>query len=276
MRQKEIKLKNMIMNYLTKFIFTKKINIVSITLIILITSCNKNSNSINDKLEPNKKSEIITKIFREKTIEERDKLNRTDLRNFIIEYSTDNFSFVGQMFKDGDIVILFDEFNTNEKLKNNWYLYNTRKAISQKKPFLVVFTKDQSTITGNRFADGGLTEKQVGFTYKYGYYKKDLRFSNIRFVYFEHIGVGLAVDEFGYISSFEKNNSGWSKEYEGLYNFTTKENYIDTEDNNYFKKNIISKIYSDSSKFMNGIIKNKKIVWNNNNNIHLLFDDIEH
>ena len=95
-------------------------------------------------------------------------------------------------------------------------------------------------------------------------------------MYFEHIGVGLAVDEFGYISSFEKNNSGWSKEYEGLYNFTTKENYIDTEDNNYFKKNIISKIYSDSSKFMNGIIKNKKIVWNNNNNIHLLFDDIEH
>jgi hypothetical protein len=234
----------------------------------------ENSKIKNSKVYDSIKYEIKYHLMNLMTIPERDSLKSKDVKDFIIGHSSTNFDFSNKNFKDGDLVVLFDDYYKIGKLKDDWHIFFTRKTISQKKPFLIVLRKTEGIVNGNRFQDGGLNENQVGFTYSSGNYKKEVKYLKATFVYFDYIHICLAVEDIGYFYYFDKDSSSWKKTYEGLYDFRHEQDYTDIEDNDYFKKSIMSKIYSDNPKFINGIVKNNKIIWNNKNNFKLLFKDI--
>jgi hypothetical protein len=238
---------------------------------------NQNSKKINSKINDSIKLKIKTEIINAKTIDEREKLTSKEFEDYLILESSDNFGWNingNEIFKNGDIVVLFNDYYDDVKL-NNFPLYYTKDAIKLKKPLLVVFHSFEGIMTGNRFRDGGLNANQVGYTYSYGNYETEVKFLRAHFVYFNYRFVKLSLDNYIYLYYFENNSSQWVKSYEGLCNFNAKENYEDEMDNIFFKEKIVDIIFSNNKKYKTGVVKNNKVIWNNNyNNIKSVYQNL--
>lgn len=218
-------------------------------------------------------NELINELndnIKDDLIDERRKLNANEINSILINKSKKEFQFKKddeEIFKDGDLVVLFESKIITEKPKweTDWLLmYNIKEVIGNKHPFLVVFSNREQVMTGNRFQDGGLSRAQVGGTYDYANYKKTVKFLSAKFLFYNINNSSIYGENINYLIYYSKTENGWIKEYEGLQDLSNNAIIDSKNDSNFVKNNIINYVLENNSKLKNGVIKNNKIIWNNN------------
>jgi hypothetical protein len=226
--------------------------------------------NIELKEENNQLVKEIKDNFKDDLIDERRKLNANEINSILVKKTKEEFQFKKEdeeIFKDGDLVVLFESKIITEKPKweTDWLLmYNIKEIIGNKHPFLVVFSNREVDVAGNRFQEGGLTRSQVGATYDYANYKKTVKFLSAKFLFYNIETSSIYVDNINYLIYYNKIENEWIKEFEGLQNFSNNEIINNENDASFLKKNIINYIFKNNSKLKNGVVKNNKIIWNNN------------